>query len=373
MVWSFKYRFALRFIAVTILSLFLFTNCRTAKHIKKNQISKLRFIGEQIIPENTTFDHTIVGGLSSIDYANGKYYLICDDKNKPIRFYEMVLTFDENNFSDVEITKVTRIKNSSKLVDPEALRIDKQTGNFIWTSEGAIRKHVNPAIFEIKSNGESIKTFAIPELFKASDNSKSGPRQNGTFEGLSISENYIWIGMELPLKQDGEEPQLDKVNSPVRISKINRKTGLLETQFAYQLEPIPKDSKPSGKFMVNGLPEILEIGKHQFLFIERAYASGHSDGGNTVKIFTVNSKNASDISKINALKTAKYTSAKKTLLFDFESIRSQLTKGIVDNIEGICFGPKLTNGHHTLVVVSDNNFNKFSKQLNQIIVFEVIP
>jgi len=190
---------------------------------------------------------------------------------------------------------------------------------------------------------------------------------------MSIDPDYFWVGMELPLKQDGEEPKLVKTDSPVRISKINKETGVVEYQFAYYLNPIPKDSKPKGKFRVNGLPEILSIDDKTFLFIERAYASGYKDGGNTVKIYKVNVENATDIKNINSLKAKKFTAASKTLLFDFESIRSKLTKGIVDNIEGICFGKTLKNGHRTLVLVSDNNFSKFSPQLNQIIVLEIIP
>lgn len=43
----------------------------------------------------------------------------------------------------------------------------------------------------------------------------------------------------------------------------------------------------------------------------------------------------------------------------------------IDNVEGITFGKKLPNGHDTLVLVADNNFNK--EQQTQIIAFEVLP
>lgn len=343
---------------------------------ENTKINKLRFIGEQIIPDSLFYSNTLVGGLSSVDYANGKYYLISDDKNRPIRFYEMELTFDATSFSKASITNVTTIKNDSKFVDPESLRFDKITGNFLWTSEGATKKGVSPAVFEIKPNGKPVKTFPTPELFKVTTLKKHGPRKNGTFEGLSLSNdnNYFWVGMELPLKQDGKKPKLKPTISPVRISKINRNTGELLSQFAYLLDAIPRDSNPTGQFIVNGLPEILEIDTNRFLFIERAYASGHKDGGNTVKVYLVDASNASDISKLKSLKEANnYIPAKKIMLFDFESIRSKLTNGIVDNIEGFTFGPNLANGNRTLVFISDNNFNKYNKQLNQLIVFEVLP
>jgi hypothetical protein len=40
-----------------------------------------------------------------------------------------------------------------------------------------------------------------------------------------------------------------------------------------------------------------------------------------------------------------------------------------DNIEGLTFGPKLTNGHQSLLFVSDNNFS--DKQKTQFLLFEL--
>jgi hypothetical protein len=354
-------------IAFTFIIVF---SCKKSIPKNRNTIKSLQFIGEQILPDTLIYKNTKVGGLSSIDYANGKYYLISDDKEKPIRFYEMDLSFNSNSFSKAEITNVITIKNDTEIVDPEALRFDRSSGNFLWTSEGSV--FLSPSVFEITANGNFVKEYSLPKMFKKDSLNKNGLRKNGTFEGLSVTKNNLWIGMELPLKQDGEEPKLAKGKYPVRISKIDKKTSELKYQFAYMLDAIPRDSKPSGKFTVNGLPEILNISENQFLFIERAYASGHNDGGNDVKIYQVNCITATDISKIKSLKKTNYIPAKKTLLLDFETIRSKLTNGTVDNIEGITFGKTLKNGNRTLIVVSDNNFNKFSKQLNQIIVFEVI-
>ncbi len=43
----------------------------------------------------------------------------------------------------------------------------------------------------------------------------------------------------------------------------------------------------------------------------------------------------------------------------------------VDNVEGMCFGPTLPNGHKTLVMVADNNFQLF--ETTQFFLFEIIP
>jgi hypothetical protein len=43
----------------------------------------------------------------------------------------------------------------------------------------------------------------------------------------------------------------------------------------------------------------------------------------------------------------------------------------VDNLEGMAFGPRLANGHASLVMISDDNFS--ATQVTQVLVFEVIP
>jgi len=42
-----------------------------------------------------------------------------------------------------------------------------------------------------------------------------------------------------------------------------------------------------------------------------------------------------------------------------------------DNIEAIALGPKLPNGHHTLLLASDNNFD--DSQRNLFLAFEIVP
>ena len=218
--------------------------------------------------------------------------------------------------------------------------------------------------------GNILKKIKTPKMFQL----KKNLRHNGTFEGLSLSNNtdFIWVGMELPLKQDGNKPRLIEGNYPIRISKINKNNGKIVFQFAYMLDKIFKDSKPSGKFKTNGLSEILSIDDIHFLVLERAYSSGYENGGNSIKIYFVNCNKATNISEINSLLDLEFVPATKTLLFDFETIRSKLTNKIIDNIEGITFGPTLKNGNKTLLVISDDNFKKFGKQITQIIAFEIM-
>lgn len=347
---------------------------------EQNTISALEYIDESVLA-NQEIDGVPIGGFSGIDYQNGKWYIICDTSTPPIRYYEADVSYTKDGFTSVGITTMIEIKDDTGtplaqgVVDPEAIRFDSGTSTIIYTSEGSITNGVDPALIEIAPEGNQIKRFTLPDNFKANtvDNS-SGPRHNGVLEGLSLDfENKgYWVSFELPLIEDGPEPTTTDTQSPVRITFINRTSGSAERQFAYELDPVMREPALGTTFAINGLVEIIEYDTNKFLALERSFSSGYIDGGNTVKIYKVDATNATNTLSIETLTTATYTAVTKTLLFNFESIRNQLTNNTVDNLEGFSFGSKLKDGSRTIVVISDNNFNSFFPQLNQFIVLKVV-
>lgn len=333
---------------------------------------KLIYIDEFVIPDAQDFEGTVFGGISGIDYADGTWYMISDDPNSP-RFYTADIDFDTDGFNFLDLQTVVLFKNdrieplNDGLNDPEAIRLD---GNrIVWTSEGNINTNLPPSVNYATLEGVFSGAAILPEKYEPSGTETEGPRQNGVFEGISLSidGNGYWVNMELPLIQDGPAPGLEDTDSPVRFAYIDKNSGEFGKEFAYELDPVVRP----GGFQVNGVVELLEYSTNQFLVIERSFSTGYDDGGNNVKIYDVDASEATDVSEIETLAGADYDLAKKTLLFDFEAIRNQLTDGIVDNIEGIVFGPDFANGNKSVILVADNNFSAFGPQLNQFVLFEL--
>jgi len=351
-----------------IFSLFVIVGCGSTRNKTSNKL-QLKFLDEYILPENSIVDGTAVGGLSGIDYHDGTYYLVCDDAGNP-RYYEAKIKINNVNISKVDIQKVIQLNDTIHFLDLEAIRYNAMYNQVFLTSEGHIKRQSDPLFFSVNTTGEIENIYEIPHAFKA--NSIQKPRHNGTLEGLSssIDGKGYWIAMELPLEVDGPEPKLTRTKSPVRITFIDTKTEKPVKQFSYLLDAITK--QPKGNFAVNGLTEILEYDSNKFFIIERSYSSGLGDQGNVIKIFNVDATEATNILKLNTLKDTNYVSAKKEIIFDFENVRHLLTDNSVDNIEGISFGPILTNGNKSLILISDNNFNKLGKQQNQFILLEII-
>lgn len=332
-----------------------------------------KLIGEVII-SNTDFESTTIGGLSGIDYHNGTYYVISDDPINPIRYYTMNLKFDADNFTSVEVTGVHKFLDiqgnpiQDNTVDPESIRFDPESNKIIWVSEGNVKSGIPPALFETgidKITTASTKTPEILSLF--------GVIPNGALEGLSLSydKKGYWIAMELPLFQDGNIPTFASNNSPVRISYIDKKSNEVTQQFAYNLDKLAIDPKGAPGSSINGLVEILSINDTEFYTLERSFSRG-DNGGTVIKLFKTTITGASNIKDIASLKGADYNLMKKELIFNFDSIKEQLPSKQIDNIEGICFGPELSNGNKSLVFVADDNFKRNADQINQFIVLEVI-
>ena len=358
--------------ALYLLALVLFTACGTGKRIKSDN-REIVFLDDYIIPRDLEADGTKVGGLSGIDYFNDQYVLVCDHPGNP-RFYKADIRIDQKKIDTVIISEVIELETSSgflkdKHLDLEAIRIARNNDEIIITSEGSIQNGKDPAIFSVNHQGEFVSSFSLPSYFKTSGGQE--PRTNGVFEGFSRSydDNGYWAGMELPLKKDGSKPKLFPTKSPVRITHFNE-MGEPTTQFVMQLEGITKI--PWLYFAINGLTELIEYAPLQFLVLERAFSAGHGSKGYTVRIFDVDAREATNTLDVENLKKVNYTTAKKSLLFDFKSIRKQLKKETIDNLEGLTFGPTLKNGNKTLILASDNNFNTLGEQINQIILMEII-
>lgn len=340
--------------------------------ISKKDIS-ISYLDEYIIPNSLRFENQTIGGLSGIDVVKNNYYFVVDDSKNP-RVLIGKITIENDKIENVFFNKTILLNDSNTAfykeneLDLESIFVDEKTNEIHLVSEGSIRKNKPPTIFKIDANGNFLAQFQLPNSLMKINNFK----HNGVFEASSksVDNQGFWVGVELPISVDGDEPTFEKNSSPIRITYFDKKSKIATKQFAYQLEKIPKPYK--GNQNINGVTAILEIAKNHFLVVERAYQNNYGSDGNTIRIFEAFiEKNTTDILSITALKNTSFIPMKKRLLFDFDTVKQFLTDGIIDNIEGITLGPKSKNGNQTLLLVADDNFQTFGKQLNQLILLEM--
>ncbi len=333
------------------------------------------FLDEYIIPFETYFDSTWVGGLSGIDNWGDHYVIISDDaaRYQAPRFYKSTIDIRNGEIDTISFDDVVFFRNEddelypdirtaqNQYVDPEGIRLMDDT--LYWVSEGfRNQRSFHPSILVHKLDGSHLRTYETDPKFRTTNDS-IGPRHNASFEGLAVEPEgkYLWVSMENPLLQDGDVPSASSEGAPIRISKINIASGKIDFEFGYQLEPI-FTVPDSGAFAMNGAVEVLWLEEGRLLVLERSYVA---KVGNKVRLYRADYDDASDIKSIPSLKGHQLNLASKTLILDFDDLPVER----VDNVEGICWGPVLPNGNRTLIFVADNNFS--DSQINQVVLVEV--
>lgn len=336
-------------------------------------IGRLRLIGEAALPKGLDYQGTIVGGLSGLDWdpAARHWIALSDDRSEkaPARFYTLSIDYDADTVRGIAVTGVTTLRDAAgngfapRNVDPESIRRDPASGLLYWSSEGGVKAGVDPAISVAAPDGRWQRGFDLPQRYRVSEDKDSGPRDNLAFEGLALAPDgrTLLVSMESALVQDGPIASLAG-GSPVRVASFDTATGAPGPEHVYITDPIPMAPIPGGS-ADNGVSEILPAGDGALLVLERAYAQGR---GNSIRLYRADPALATDVSGLDSLLDGSWLAMPKTLLLDFSTLGVTL-----DNFEAMGWGPELANGHRSLVVMSDDNFNPL--QVTKALVFEVLP
>jgi hypothetical protein len=353
----------------------------------KDSITELRFLDEYTLPGGMELNGSIIGGLSGIDYDSNLdlYYMISDDPSSkgPARYYTARIKVGSSGIDSVEIIGMTALTNATgntysnitkdrfHSADVEAMRFDSSRDELIWSSEGqryirdGKKELQDPQIIIMGKDGRYRDSFSLPSNMHISETEK-GPRHNSVFEGISFDENFqhVFISVEEPIYEDGPRAGGEDSTAWIRILKFNRKLKQAVGQYAYKVDAVPHPADPPSAFKINGVSDILYLGNEKLLVVERGYSVGRKPSD--IRIFMVDLSSAEDITDRSLIKTPVTNPATKKLLIDLNK-----DGRYIDNVEGITFGPNLPNGHRTILMVTDDNFDK--KQVMQFLLYEVIP
>ena len=381
-----KYNTGLIFLA----GLLFICSCTTSKKLNSHSssaIRELKFLGEYNLPGGREFKNTWVGGLSGIDYdvKRDLYYMICDDPSSkgPTRFYTAKIKVSEKGIDTVYIVDMTILLNRNGApyaditkdrlhsADVEAMRYDAKRDELVRSSEGqrfirgGIEELEDPDIVIMDRVGHYKDSFELPPNMHI-QSAEKGPRHNEVFEGLDFDENYshLFVSLESPIYEDGLRAAGGDSTAWIRILKFNRSLKHCVAQYAYKVDAVPYPPVSPGGSVINGVSDILYVGDNRFVVIERGYSAGR--GPSDIRVYLADAKGAEDISSLSLKEQPPKVPLSRKLLVNMDNL------GIyIDNIEGVTFGPLLSNGHRTLIFVSDDNFSP--KQKSQFLLFEIIP
>jgi len=275
------------------------------------------------------------------------------------------LTDSENRPFTGDASAFSPSTNIAERLDPEGFRFANDGGFYLSDEYG-------PQLIEFDATGHERRRFELPEHLKAlhpADNKNGenalnvkGRSSNKGMEGLAISPDgtKLFGLMQHVLLQDGVRNELGwSVGRNCRLIQVDVKTGAIQ-EYVYQL-----DSEE------NGLNEIVAINDSEFLVIERDGEVG--DLAKFKKIMKINVAHATpvqDLDQLPAELPSSIVPVAKEVYIDFLSPEFNLTSAqIPEKLEGLTFGPPLSDGRASIVVSSDNDFVDTSPSL--IYVFAV--
>lgn len=346
------------------------------------QAETLRFIGDQIFPTGEKFKETELGGLSGLYYSNTKntLYAISDDRSQksPARFYEFNFSLKTDSIK-VEPKNVTIFKDKAlkpfekRTIDFEGITF---IGNNIYvSSEGDMNRvpQLNPELMVFNLNGEYQKSIPLPEKFLLNSEKPDsrGVRNNLSIEVLASTPDgkTFVVGNEEALLQDSS------ISTPTFASKTRLvffQNNVPSAEYAYELDKVQTEPVAGLVAGETGIVDIALINDKEFYSMERSYLPLAKK--NIIKIFKCKvNENTTNTLSMESLKNQKLITVEKTLLLHLDEIIPKLSKEFpsLDNIEGINFGPKLSNGNASLILVSDNNFGP--NQRTVFYAFEILP
>lgn len=360
----------------------------------------LSYIGQQIVTSGTSHQGTTVGGLSGIDFdaSTGTYFAISDDRSglNAARFYNLSLNLNQFVRSatpgsvGVTFNSVTTLQTpsgtafSTNTVDPEGVRYNAASKTLVWSNEGqrSAAGLQSPTVREMRLDGSHVREFSVPTAYQPAGSAAGttagdrGINNNLAFESLTYSTDgrTLYTATENALVQDGPTASVNN-GSRSRILSFDAATGLAGAEYAYDVSPVAIAPNPAGQFATNGLTDLLAIGDRQFIGIERSFATGAQTPGtpvtgNTIRLFYIDARHATDISGRNSIAgDDSVVAASKELLLDLSDLRNDDGSALaLDNIEGLTLGP-VVEGKQTLVLVSDNNFS--GTQFTQFVALQI--
>ncbi len=314
-----------------------------------DRFAGLTYVGRAVLPRALEVQGTRVGGLSSLtwDDAAQRFWAISDDRGErgPVRWYEIRLDITTENAAPrlgpeafvVESVVVLKDRRGRpfepRRIDTEGLA--RHAGGFFVSTEAIRALHVPAAIFDVGPDGRVRGELPLPAGYRPGP--ARGVRDNLGFEGLALTPDgqTLFAGLENAREQDGPAAA-PGVASPARLIRYDLAAPPASTEFEYLVDPVgvPVHGTPGTR--LNGLSDILALGRDRVLALERQYVAGV---GNAARLYDVSLDAAA-------------RSASKTLLLDLAEVGVPL-----ENFEGMSLGPVLPDGRRSFVIVSDDNFN----------------
>jgi hypothetical protein len=265
------------------------------------------------------------------------------------KLMETTLLVDEAGRQFIGLSSAFDVEHpaASMRLDPEGIR-RSPTGTLYVSDE------YGPYIYEFDKQGKRIRVLPVPEKFgilhpdadkdREIQGNSRGRRTNKGFEGLAISPDgrRLFALLQNPLLQDHDNKGVNCRMLEIELEHLGTREYI-----------VPLDSRKYG------FNELLAIGDHEFLAIERDNESGGKAAFK--RIVRLDVSGATDVSAIESLPATGAPEGVRVVLkmpfLDLLDPSFALAgESFPEKVEGLALGPDLDDGRRLLLVTTDNDF-----------------
>ena len=297
-------------------------------------LAPLTMVAQQAIGlKQRAFPKTVsAGNYSGITWLGGSRYAVANDKSPTAGFYLMTIDIDSIAGELLSVREDTFLTSGQPNRDEEGICYVPQNQTIFVSGEK------DQEILEYNLQGQLTgRKLNIPEVFKTS-------YSNGGFEALTyqVQTHRFWTTTEHTLKADGEKPSIErKIKNRLRLQSFGDDLQPKE-QYWYETDSTNIRKKKGRSILgVSGLAA-LDDGRIVVLERELYFPKKQIGSYSLVKLYLIDPSQCQPGEILQ-----------KTLLIAFKTKVNLLRRNFA-NFEGICIGPKLTDGRRLLILVCDS-------------------
>ena len=280
------------------------------------------------------------GNYSGITWLGGDRYAVANDKSLTAGFYLMTIRTDSISGKILEVRADTFMTNNLPNRDEEGICYVPHTNTVFVSGER------DGQIVEYALDGQLTgRQLTIPDIFRTTYG-------NGSFEALTYNAvtHRFWTTTENSLRGDGEKPSIRrKVANHLRLQCFNDDLQPVAQYWYTTDSSAVKSVKGSSTLGVSGL---VALDDGRLVVLEREVRKTTKGIGSfvQVKLYLVNPSIQQQGEQLQ-----------KQLLTSFRT-KMNLTKRSFANFEGICAGPRLSDGRQLLILIADSQ-NQYKGRL----------
>ena len=288
---------------------------------------------EVTVMKQRKFPKTVsAGNYSGITWLGGSRYAVANDKSPTAGFYLMTIDIDSITGELSSVREDTFHTSGLPNRDEEGICYMPHTQTVFVSGEK------DQEILEYNLQGQLTgRKLNIPEIFKSC-------YSNGGFEALTYQAqtHLFWTTTEFTLKTDGEKPTIKrKIKNRLRLQSFGDDFQPKE-QYWYETDSTMIHKEKGRSILgVSGLAA-LEDGRIVVLERELYFPKKQIGSFCIVRLYLVDPSQHQPGEVLS-----------KTLLAEFKT-KFNLTRRNFANYEGICLGPKLSDGRQVLILICDS-------------------